>query len=207
MKVISIKLISTIIAIAILAGCSSKKESITYDDTTDNKKVEQKQQKVNNNIDDNMDKQLSNIKTSDSNINDNNLGITDENSYMNRITSNINGQNITLTSIHFGFDNYLMRDEMLPIVQEYSVKISSVISNDSNVKVKLEGNCDEWGTDEYNYALGLKRAKTVKESLIKNGIDSKKIVIVSYGESNPLCSEHNIECWKKNRRVDYKLLP
>jgi len=204
MKVISIKLVSSLLAVAILAGCSSKKDSITYDDTNNNVKVEQKQQEV---IEDNVDKQLSSIKTTDSNINDNNLGMVDKNSYMNKVTTNINGQNVTLTSIHFGFDNYLMRDEMLPIVKNNSVKISTVMSEDSNIKVKLEGNCDEWGTDEYNFALGLKRTKVVKEALINNGIKSSSIIVVSLGESNPKCYEQTASCWKQNRRVDHLLLP
>ena len=203
MKIISIKLISSLVAIAILAGCSSKKDNITYEDINKDKKVEQKKQVV----EDNVDKQLSKIQTTDSNINDNNLGNLDENSYMNKVTTNINGQDVTLTSIHFGFDNYLMRDEMLPIVKENSVKISTIINDDSNVKVKLEGNCDEWGTDEYNFALGLKRTKTVKEALVNNGIKSSNIIVVSLGESNPKCTEQTSSCWKQNRRVDHILLP
>ena len=72
--------------------------------------------------------------------------------------------------------------------------------------IKIEGNCDEWGTDEYNYALGLKRAKSVKEALRANGVHGKKMKLISYGESNPVCTEHNKECWAKNRRVEFKVL-
>jgi len=73
--------------------------------------------------------------------------------------------------------------------------------------IKLEGNCDEWGTDEYNYALGLKRAKTAKDALVADGVDAQKIIMVSFGESNPICTQKNTTCWKMNRRVDYRLLP
>jgi peptidoglycan-associated lipoprotein len=63
------------------------------------------------------------------------------------------------------------------------------------------------GTDEYNYALALKRAKSVKESLATYGVDSSRIMIVSFGESNPACKESNKACWDKNRRAEFKLLP
>ncbi|MFA6756952.1 MAG: OmpA family protein, partial [Sulfurospirillaceae bacterium] len=76
-----------------------------------------------------------------------------------------------------------------------------------NLSIKVEGNCDEWGTDEYNYALGLKRAKSVKDALIAEGVPSDRIMVVSYGESNPVCSESNKDCWAKNRRAEFKLLP
>jgi len=73
--------------------------------------------------------------------------------------------------------------------------------------VKLEGNCDEWGSDEYNFALGLKRAKSVKNEMVANGVDAKRITMVSFGESNPTCSAKTQDCWAQNRRVDVKLLP
>ncbi len=72
---------------------------------------------------------------------------------------------------------------------------------------KLEGNCDEWGSDEYNMALGLKRANEVKKALVAEGVDGSSITMVSYGENSPLCIEKTRECWAKNRRVDFKLLP
>ena len=73
--------------------------------------------------------------------------------------------------------------------------------------VKLEGNCDEWGSDEYNFALGLKRAQAVKTELVNEGVDAKRISMVSLGKSTPVCAEKTKECWAKNRRVDFKLLP
>ena len=87
------------------------------------------------------------------------------------------------------------------------VKIDETQQSYSDLKIKLEGNCDEWGSDEYNYALGLKRAKATKDALVADGVDAKKIVMVSFGESNPVCTQRNTACWKMNRRVDYRLLP
>ncbi len=107
-------------------------------------------------------------------------------------------------SIHFDFDKYNIRADQQPILDE-DAAIAKEAQN--NFKIKLEGNCDEWGSDEYNFALGLKRAKSVKEGLVAEGVDADKISMVSYGESNPVCTEHTKECWAKNRRVDFKVLP
>ena len=110
----------------------------------------------------------------------------------------------SLQSIYFAFDKYHLTDEMREITKKNYEKLTTI---EANTKIKLEGNCDEWGSDEYNYALGLRRTNTVKQTLIADGIASEKIIMVSYGESNPVCTEHNRVCWKKNRRVDHKLLP
>jgi len=73
-------------------------------------------------------------------------------------------------------------------------------------EIKIEGNCDEFGTDEYNYALGLKRAKAVKDGIAAQGVDTSKMVIVSFGESNPVCSNPTDGCYSQNRRVDLRLV-
>jgi peptidoglycan-associated lipoprotein len=73
-------------------------------------------------------------------------------------------------------------------------------------KIKIEGNCDEFGTDEYNYALGLKRAKAVEDSLAAQGVADSRMVIVSFGESSPVCTEPNDSCYDRNRRVDIRLV-
>ena len=107
-------------------------------------------------------------------------------------------------TIHFDFDKYNIRLDQQPLL-EADAEVAKQAQE--SFKVKLEGNCDEWGSDEYNFALGLKRAKSVKEGLVAHGAASDKISMVSYGESNPVCTEHTKECWAKNRRVDFKVLP
>lgn len=109
-----------------------------------------------------------------------------------------------LGAIYFGFDKFSINSDM-----------QSEVSNDANIakneaskyNIKLEGNCDEWGSDEYNFALGLKRANAVKKALVSEGIDASKVTMVSYGESNPACTAKTQDCWAKNRRVDFTLLP
>ena len=68
--------------------------------------------------------------------------------------------------------------------------------------VVIEGNCDERGTTEYNFALGERRANAARRYLIANGVDSKRIRIISYGKEKPVCYEATQACWQKNRRAD-----
>jgi peptidoglycan-associated lipoprotein len=107
--------------------------------------------------------------------------------------------------IYFDFDKFNIRPD-----QELRVEYDAKLFNSPEAKefnIKVEGNCDEWGSDEYNYALGLKRAKSVKEALSARGVDSNRMSVISYGESNPVCTEHTRECWAKNRRVEFELIP
>jgi len=106
--------------------------------------------------------------------------------------------------IHFDFDKYNIKESEWPKVQ----KLAEIIKdNNANYTVRIEGNCDEWGTEEYNYALGLKRANSVKNALIKLGVDPKKLTVISYGELNPVCTAHNRSCWRLNRRDNFTYLP
>lgn len=106
-----------------------------------------------------------------------------------------------IQAILFDFDKFGIRADMEPIAAA-NAKLAAPLSN---AKVKLEGNADERGSDEYNYALGLKRANTVKAAYISKGVADSKISTVTFGEGNPVCKESVEECWAKNRRVDTKL--
>jgi peptidoglycan-associated lipoprotein len=106
--------------------------------------------------------------------------------------------------IYFDFDKYNIRTDQWPKVEKLAKLIKS---NPSNYTVRIEGNCDEWGTEEYNYALGLKRANSVKNALIKLGVDPKKLTVISYGELNPVCTAHTRWCWRLNRRDNFTYLP
>ncbi|NPA65441.1 MAG: OmpA family protein [Epsilonproteobacteria bacterium] len=110
-----------------------------------------------------------------------------------------------LPTIYFAFDKYDITPEMQARIDAAAELGKQDFAK--SLSVKLEGNCDEWGSDEYNFALGLKRAEAVKKALVNDGIEESRISMVSYGESNPVCTEHTRECWAKNRRVEFKLIP
>jgi len=104
-------------------------------------------------------------------------------------------------SIYFAFGDYGLSSGMA-----YNMQNNYRIGVASSSKIKIEGNCDEFGTDEYNYALGLKRAKVVKDALVSQGISANNIVLVTLGESSPVCTNASSECYKRNRRVDLRLV-
>jgi peptidoglycan-associated lipoprotein len=132
--------------------------------------------------------------------------VASEDSMVNSSTNEMNMETIEskLPTIYFAFDKYNITPEMQARI-DAAAELGKEVAD--SYKVKLEGNCDEWGSDEYNFALGLKRANAVKKALVNDGIDASRISLVSYGESNPVCTEHTKECWAQNRRVNFKLLP
>ena len=115
--------------------------------------------------------------------------------------SNVNSSSDGFKSLYFGFGAYGIANSM-----EDRLVSNSGIASKQSAKIKIEGNCDEFGTDEYNYALGLKRAKAVKDSMVAQGVNPQSMVIVSFGESNPVCSNPTDGCYAQNRRVDLHLV-
>lgn len=101
-----------------------------------------------------------------------------------------------LANIYFDFDRYNIR----PGDAEILKKNLDWLKANANTKVKIEGNCDERGTVEYNLALGQKRADAAKNYLVGLGVDGKKLDTISYGKERPVCTEHNEACWAQNRR-------
>jgi len=125
-----------------------------------------------------------------------------DNAYGNESSSRGNSSSDGFQSIYFDFGDYSISSGM-----EHALdKNVNVAGNVAGRRIKIEGNCDEFGTDEYNYALGLKRAKAVKDSMSSQGINVSKMVMVSFGESNPICSDSTDSCYGKNRRVDLRLV-
>jgi peptidoglycan-associated lipoprotein len=106
-----------------------------------------------------------------------------------------------LEPVFFDFDQWSIREDQ----KEVMAKNSQWLKSNPNVKVRLEGHCDERGTAEYNLALGQKRAEGVKSFLEGLGISSQRMIPISYGEERPLDPAHNEAAWAKNRRVDIVL--
>lgn len=78
-----------------------------------------------------------------------------------------------------------------------------VMQQNRDVKIRVEGNTDERGSDEYNLALGQRRAAAARRFLVSRGIDEARIETVSYGEERPACGDHDESCWGKNRRDQF----
>lgn len=108
-----------------------------------------------------------------------------------------------LPVIYFDFDRYNIREDMQPAIND----LARIIKAGGKINFRIEGNCDEWGTEEYNYALGLRRAKSVQDALQRAGVAKDQLSLISYGESNPVCTESNRDCWRQNRRVELTILP
>lgn len=101
--------------------------------------------------------------------------------------------------IYFDYDKYDIRQSDVSTLK----KVASALQKYPRLKVIVEGHCDERGTNEYNFALGQKRANAAKQYLVTLGVPSTKIEIISYGEEKPLCTEQNENCWQKNRRAHF----
>jgi peptidoglycan-associated lipoprotein len=80
------------------------------------------------------------------------------------------------------------------------------LKSNPSAKVEIEGHCDERGTNEYNLALGAKRAQAAREFLSSLGIPAERLSTISYGEEIPVCQEHSEDCWRKNRRARLVIL-
>ena len=141
----------------------------------------------------------------DGNYNSNSNNYGSNNSYANggRYNQNnnysSNGSSNGMKNIYFDVDKYAITPDKLPII----IGNANILKK-NHQRVRIEGHCDASGTDEYNYALGLKRAKSAKEALVNRGIDASRITIVSMGESAPECIGYSRECFAKNRRVEFK---
>ncbi len=102
--------------------------------------------------------------------------------------------------IHFDFDKYDIKKEAAEILKE----IADYLKANPDIRLLIEGHCDERGTREYNLQLGMRRAESAKKYLIDLGIDEKRLETISYGKDKPLVDEHNEEAWAKNRRCEFK---
>ena len=101
--------------------------------------------------------------------------------------------------IYFDFD----KSTLTPAAQDNLMKKAAWLRANPNAAVTIEGHCDERGTNEYNLALGDRRADSAKAFLVDLGIAASRLTTVSYGEERPVCSQHDEECWSKNRRANF----
>ncbi|MFQ5877826.1 MAG: peptidoglycan-associated lipoprotein Pal [Acidobacteriota bacterium] len=103
--------------------------------------------------------------------------------------------------IHFDFDKYDLRPDALQVLRENAAALKQY----SELKVRIEGHCDERGTVEYNLALGEKRARAARDYLVSAGIPARRLSIISFGKERPLDTGHNERAWALNRRAEFIL--
>jgi peptidoglycan-associated lipoprotein len=104
-------------------------------------------------------------------------------------------------TIYFDFD----RSDLRPDAREGLQANASYLKGNSSVQITIEGNCDEGGSNEYNLALGKRRAEAAYKYLVDLGVESSRMTTVSYGEEKPAVEGHNELAWAKNRRDDFKV--
>lgn len=98
--------------------------------------------------------------------------------------------------IHFDFDKYVLTPQAMMILDDKA----AYLREHPEVRVLVEGHCDDRGSNEYNLALGDRRANSAKNYLVKSGVAESQVTTISYGEEQPLCMQQNESCWYRNRR-------
>ena len=111
-------------------------------------------------------------------------------------------QGFELQPIYFDFDRSSIRDEARAILE----KTAAFLKENPGIRIRIEGNCDERGTNEYNLALGERRANSAKLFLVSLGISPDRIRAISYGEERPLALGGGEDAWAKNRRDDFVVI-
>ena len=127
--------------------------------------------------------------------------LTEEEILMGKSLEEINLE-APLQMIHFDFDKSFIRDDAKPVLETNSEWLKKF----ETIAILIEGHCDERGTEEYNLALGEKRAKSTLDYIATLGIPSERIKIISYGKSQPLDPGHNEIAWQKNRRAKFIII-
>jgi peptidoglycan-associated lipoprotein len=107
-----------------------------------------------------------------------------------------------LKDIFFGFDRYDLEAEARGTLKANA----DWLKKNPAARVEIEGHCDERGTNEYNLALGAKRAQAAKDYLVTLGIATERLSTISYGEEIPVCREPNESCWRQNRRARFVMI-
>ena len=106
-----------------------------------------------------------------------------------------------LERVHFAYNQFTLEDQARLTLEQNAVYLRS----NPALKVVIEGHCDDRGSDEYNLALGERRAVAARNYLLSLGIAAERLTIISYGEEQPLVTGASEEAWTKNRRAEFKV--
>ncbi len=102
-----------------------------------------------------------------------------------------------ISIIYFDYDKFFIREDQMPVMNR-----NAEITYRNNLRVRIEGNCDERGSDEYNMALGQRRADQVRDFLTNYGVSAGNIETISYGEMRPAVQGSDESAWSRNRRAE-----
>jgi peptidoglycan-associated lipoprotein len=108
-----------------------------------------------------------------------------------------------LEAVYFDYDSAALRSDQRTTLQ---ANVGAINQHADWKTVVLEGHCDERGSEEYNLALGERRANSVKQYLVDSGVSGARIDTVSFGESKPAVQGHDESAWKWNRRVEFSAI-
>jgi peptidoglycan-associated lipoprotein len=106
-----------------------------------------------------------------------------------------------MKDVFFDYNSYAIKQADLAALKE----VGNWLRRNKDLRITIEGHCDERGTAEYNLTLGQKRAEAVKDYLVKAGVDENRIKTISYGKELPFDRAHSEDAWAKNRRAHFKM--
>lgn len=107
----------------------------------------------------------------------------------------------------FDYDKSTIRPDASTALKDDVGVIRDILANYPNQKLLIEGHCDERGSEEYNIALGDRRAKATESFLASMGIPEVQLTIISFGKDRPVCTDENETCWQRNRRAHITAAP
>ena len=102
----------------------------------------------------------------------------------------------------FDYDKYDIRSDARPALDA----VATYLGANKGINIVVEGHCDDRGTNEYNLALGERRAKSAKNYLTSLGVSPDRMIVITFGEEKPVCTEQNEACWQQNRRAHFVIV-
>ena len=117
-------------------------------------------------------------------------------------TSGNSSADVSLSTVYFDFDSYVLNGS----AQDSLRKVATQLKGAAGVKLQIEGHCDDRGSNEYNLALGERRARAIQEFLVSEGVSSAELSTISYGEERTAAQGTGEDVWAKNRRGEFRKL-
>jgi peptidoglycan-associated lipoprotein len=120
--------------------------------------------------------------------------LTEDEIFAQKTVDQLNAE-MPLADVYFDYDKSDVREDQRAVLQ----KDADYLKRWTSVKVRIEGNTDSRGTNEYNLALGERRGNAAKQYLVSLGITEDRLDVISKGEESPVCTDENEACWQRNR--------